>query len=168
MMLYNSLQTFQLQYNRNGLGWNDVNGSSSVVRATASPNVADGANTTQQIGSGTFVSPNAGFDEVNGLAGGTSLDFSGSDEVEVEFSVQIRSVDVANDDTIQLRIEGLDTYTNTPTVTVSGIPEYDQDAFRARNDDGSESAATWKSALNNNWTQKMDENESKVKFLIKI
>ena len=58
------------------------------------------------MGSGTFVTPNAGFDEVNGLAGGASLDFSGSDEVEVEYSVQIRSVDVSNDDTIQLRVKG--------------------------------------------------------------
>jgi hypothetical protein len=81
-------KTFQLEYNRNGGGWNDVNGASSVVRAWASPNVADAANTTQQVGSGTFVTPNAGFDEVNGQAGGISLDFSGSDEVEVEYSVQ--------------------------------------------------------------------------------
>ena len=61
-------KTFQLEYNRNGGGWNDVNAASSVVRSWASPNVADGANTTQQVGSGTFVTPNAGFDEVDGLA----------------------------------------------------------------------------------------------------
>jgi hypothetical protein len=158
-------QTFQLEYNRNGGGWNDVNGASSVVRATASPNVADGANTTQQVGSGTFVTPNAGFDEVDGQAGGTSLDFSGSDEVEVEYSLQIRSVDVANDDTIQLRVKGLDVYSNTPTATVSGIPEFDQDSFRGRNDDGSETTATWQADANVNWTQVMDQN-FRVRFVV--
>jgi len=104
--------------------------------------VADGADTTQQIGSGTPVGANNdAFDEVDGLAGSTNLDFSGSDEVELEYCVQIRSVDVANDDTIQLRVKGLDAYTSTPTATVSGIPEFDQDSFRARNDDGNETNA---------------------------
>ena len=158
-------QTFQLEYNRNGGGWNDVTGASSVVRATASPNVADAADTTQQVGSGTFVAPNAGFDEVNGLAGGTPLDFSGSDEVEVEYSVQIRSVDVANDDTIQLRVKGLDAYTNTPTATVNGIPEFDQASFRGRNDDGNETTATWIASTNLNWSQVMDTN-FRVRFVV--
>ena len=104
------IEDLQVEY-LNGAGWNDVNAASSVVRAWASPNVADGADTTQQVGSGTFVTPNAGFDEVNGLAGGTSLDFSGSDEVEVEYCVQIRSAVVSDTDTIQLRVKGLDSYT---------------------------------------------------------
>jgi hypothetical protein len=127
--------------------------------------VADGADTTQQIGSGTFVAPNAGFDEANGQAGGSALDFSGSDEVELEYCLQIRSVDVSNDDTIQLRIKAVNTYTSTPTITVSGIPEYDQDKFRGRNDDDNEADATWKAAVNNNWTQKMDEN-FRVRFVV--
>ncbi|NIQ91673.1 MAG: DUF2341 domain-containing protein, partial [Deltaproteobacteria bacterium] len=111
-------KTFQLEYNLNGGGWNDVTGSSSVVKATATANVTDGANTTQQLGSGTYVPTNAGFDEANGQVG--SMDFAGSDEVEVEFSLQIVGTDVSNSDTIQLRVNGLDTYTNTPTVTVTG------------------------------------------------
>ncbi len=111
-------KTFQLEYNHNGSGWNDATGASSVVRSWISPSVADGADTTQQVGSGTFVTPNGGFDEVNGLAGGASLDFSGSDETEVEYCIQIRSADVSNNDTVQLRVKGLDTYTSTPTITV--------------------------------------------------
>jgi len=158
-------RTFQLEYNRNGGGWNDVNAASSVVRVTASPNVADGTDTTQQVGSGSFVTPNAGFDEVNGQAGGTSLDFSGSDEVELEYCVQIRSVDVANDDTIQLRVKGLDAYTSTPTATVNGIPEFDQDSFRARNDDGNETSATWSADTNIDWTQVVDVN-FRVRFVV--
>ncbi len=158
-------KSFQLEYNHNGGGWNDVNGTSSVVRAWASPNVTDGADTTQQIGAGTFVTPNAGFDEVNGQVGGTTLDFSGSDEVELEFSLQIRSVDVANDDSIQLRIKGLTSYTNTPTITVNGILEFEQDSFRGRNDDGNESAATWKAIANADWTQQADTN-FRVRFVV--
>jgi hypothetical protein len=48
------------------------------------------------------------------------MDFAGSDEVELELSLQIVSADVSNGDTIQLRVKGLDTYTNTPTVTATG------------------------------------------------
>jgi len=113
-------KTLQLEYNLNSGGWNDVTGSSSVVKATATANVVDAADTTQQLGSGTFVSTNAGFDEANGAVGGASLDFSGSDEVEVEFSLQIVSGDVSNGDTLQLRVKGLDIYTNTPTIAVTG------------------------------------------------
>lgn len=114
--------TFELQYNLGGAGWNNVTGSSSVVRSSASSSVADGADTTQQVGSGTFVSPNSGFDEVDGVCGGAALDFAGDDEVEVEFCVQIRSADVNNSDTIQLRVTYNTgtalTYSQTPTVTV--------------------------------------------------
>jgi hypothetical protein len=113
-------KTFQLEYNLNGGGWNDVTGASSVVKAAATANVTDAVDTTQQLGSGTFVTPNASFDEADGLVGGASLDFTGSDEMEAEFSLQIVGTDVSNGDTIQLRVKGLDTYTNTPTVTVTG------------------------------------------------
>lgn len=117
-------KTWQLQYNRLGLGWNTVNGSSSVVRSTASPNLADAANLTSQltIGTGTFQGA-TGFDEVNGAAGGNSMDLAASGHAEAEFCVQIRSADVASGDTIQLRItdngSAFAAYDQTPTVTVS-------------------------------------------------
>ncbi|MBW3538762.1 MAG: hypothetical protein KY476_00680 [Planctomycetes bacterium] len=41
----------------------------------------------------------------------------------------------------------------------------EQTSFRARNDDGSESAATWKEAVDVDWTQLVDEN-FRVRFLI--
>ena len=109
----------QLQYNRNGDGWFDVNELSSIVRASDSPNLTDGEDTTQQVGSGTFVSPNDGVDEVNGTAGGTVCDFVGNDECEFEYCAQIRSADVDNLDTIELRLVSINTYTETPIVTVS-------------------------------------------------
>lgn len=117
---------FRLQYNKNSGGWNDVDASSTNVRSSASPNVTDGIDTTEQLGMpGTFVTPNAGFDEVDGVVGGSSLDFTTTvnQEVELEFCFQVRGVDTADNDTIQLRVvkeDGtvLGTYTNTPTMTI--------------------------------------------------
>lgn len=117
----------QLQYNLKGAGWNPVNGTSSVVQSAASTQFADDDNTTQQLGAGTFITPNSGMDEDNGLAGeNNDIDFAGSDEVEVEYCCQILSGDVADSDTIQLRlVRGdltvLEGYTNTPSITVSEV-----------------------------------------------
>jgi hypothetical protein len=114
----------QLQYNLNGAGWNNVTGASSVIRGVLSANYADGANTTQQIGAGTFIVTNAGMVEGDGgPASATAPDFAGSDETEFEFMLEIQAADVVNSDTIQLRVTkagtALGTYTNTPTVTVT-------------------------------------------------
>ncbi len=110
----------QLQYNLNSGGWNDVNAASSVVRSTASPNVADGATTTEQLaGAGTFTAGT--FDEVDGLVPSKSLD---NNETEHEYCFQIRAADVSNSDTIDFRlVDGVagtvfGTYTQTPTATV--------------------------------------------------
>lgn len=116
----------QLQYNLNGAGWNNVTGASSVIRGVLSSNYADGDDTTQQIGAGTFVTPNSGMVEGDGgPASATEPDFAGSDETEFEFMLEIQAGDVVDTDTIQLRVTkagtALDTYTNTPTVTVQEV-----------------------------------------------
>lgn len=115
---------FQLQYNKNSEGWNNVNAGSSVVRSSASSNITEDANTSQVLGSGTFVTPNGGYDEVDGVTAGTA-DFSVTinEETEIEYCCQIRSADTSRGDTIQLRIRKapnvpLDVYTNTPTLTI--------------------------------------------------
>ena len=63
----------QFQYNLNSAGWVNVTATSNVVRSSASSNLADAANLTNQltIGTGTFIGL-TGFDEVNGIAGGAS------------------------------------------------------------------------------------------------
>ncbi len=118
----------QLQYNLNSDSWNDVNASSSVIRSFASTQFADGDDTTQQLGSGTFITPNSGMDEVEGLAGGGDIDFVDltADEVEVEYCIQIRSADVINTDTIDLRvIRGsttvLENYTEMPRIDINSF-----------------------------------------------
>lgn len=162
---------FQLQYNHNGGGWNDVNGSSSVIRSSASSEFAEGDDTTQQLGAGTFISNNDCMDESNGLVGGANLDWTTTtnQEVEAEFCVQARSADTSPGDAVQLRlIKEADvtftTYSNTPTLTITP-PEYSQTSFRGRNDDGSESGASWKAAADTNWNQAPNEN-FRVRFLV--
>lgn len=163
---------FQLQYNRNAAGWNDVNGASTYARSSASSNFADGDTTTEQLnGPGTFITNNNGMDETEGLAGGTGMDFTttANQEVEVEHCLQLRSADFAKGDTVQFRLVKeaditFGSYTNTPTIT----PVFDnlvQASFRSRNDNGSETTATWKQPLNTNWTQAMDVN-FRIRFLI--
>ncbi|MCH7535023.1 MAG: hypothetical protein IH948_04655 [Bacteroidetes bacterium] len=113
-----------LQYNKNNTTWNDVDDSSSLnVRMSASIHFAHGDDTTQQIGTGTFLSNNDGMNETNPPASTMVPDYAGNDETEFEFCVQIRNADVANNDTIELRVtkDGtvLNTHTNTPSITVS-------------------------------------------------
>jgi len=107
----------QLQYNLNAAGWNNVNASSSVARSFAG-SVTDGEDCTEQLdGSRTFISNNDGVDEVDGLSGGANLDFTGNDEAEVEYTLQLRSADLSEGDTVQFRIAGMDSYAQTPTIT---------------------------------------------------
>ena len=115
----------QLQYNLAAAGWNNVTGASAVVQAVASPNVADAATITEQLAQGkTFTSnasPSGLFDEVDGAVASQSL--TTTQETEMEFCFTIVSGDVADAQTLQLRVTragtALTTYTNTPTITVN-------------------------------------------------
>lgn len=120
----------QLQYNKNTLGWNSVNATSLNVRSSASGNFADDDNTTRQLTiptGGSFITPNSGMDEDNGIAGETNdIDYVDGlhDFVEVEFCFIVRSTDVTNDDAIQFRVVRapggtLDAWSVTPQITVS-------------------------------------------------
>ena len=109
----------RLQYNKNAAGWNNVTSTSTNIKAVLSANFADDDATTEQMaGPQAFV---AGRMDENGtdMAGITIL----SQDTEVEWCLQIVGTDVANNDSIQLRVTDagvtLNTYTNTPSVTVS-------------------------------------------------
>lgn len=115
----------QLEYTLNGGASTNVTAASSVVRASASPNVTDAANITQQLsgGTGTFIGL-TGFDEGDGAAGGNSLDVPASGNFEVEFAIVIRAADVTSGDTIGLRVtnNGTDftgSYTQVPAIIVT-------------------------------------------------
>jgi len=117
------LLTAQLQYNLNSGGWNDVNASSSVVQSSASPNETDNVITLEQIGGpGSYW--RSWFDEVDGVV--TTENYFSGEETEPEYCVQIIGTDVADTDTIELRVVGqgaaktaLNTYSQTPTITVN-------------------------------------------------
>lgn len=115
---------FVLRYSLNGGTYTAVSAASTVVRASASPNVTDGAATTEQLaGTGTF---NAGtIDEVDGSALGFTGAVATGQDTEVEYSAQIRSADVVNNDTVNLRVyngtTALNTYTDTPIITVNEV-----------------------------------------------
>jgi len=101
--LINNLDVL-LQYSLNGTDWVAVSASSTVVRASASGNVADAANLTEQLTGGTGVFEGAtAFDEVNGICGGTAYDIAATEHFEHEFCVQVRSADVANGTRLWLR-----------------------------------------------------------------
>src|SRR6476659_4801655 len=115
----------QLRVSLNAGAYADVNASSTVVRSVASPNVTDAANITQQLtgGTGTFIGL-TGYDEVDGAAGGASLDIPASGNFEVEYCIQLRGVDLNNGDQVQLKVTnaGTDftgTYAQVPSIIVA-------------------------------------------------
>jgi hypothetical protein len=115
--------TYQLQYNVDGAGWNDVTGASSNVRAVATSNIADDAVTTNRLagGSGTFISGR--FDEADGDTT-TSITITTNNFTEVMYSIQFRSADLPTTGatvTFQLVASGdssIDNYNVTPTANI--------------------------------------------------
>lgn len=139
---------YRFQYNKNSEGWNDVTNTSSVMRFALTPNFADQDVTTQQLGAGSFVAGRMLEDATNT----NTIALAGNDETEIEGCFQLRLNDVADEDTIQVRLvrddgTALTVYSATPTITVNDRILV-QESFRFRNDDGNESTATWKAALN--------------------
>ena len=135
-----------LQYNHEGGGWNQVTGASSVIKLVTSIEFTDGDPTTQQLGSGTFVgTDNRGMLDAGGVYAGkdpndgtATSEWLPDYETEYEICFQVKSADVSQSDTIELRLveqrvptNGNDytsvgspwpftTYTQTPTITVAG------------------------------------------------
>lgn len=110
-----SLMTPEWEYNHAGGGWINVTTTSSVIRAVDSANLTNGEDTTQRIGSGTFVTPNAWVSEVGGMP---TLDFGANEECEGLLSFQIIGTDVTNGDEILLRMFNMDSYTREADIDV--------------------------------------------------
>ena len=97
-----------------------VSGGTLVARSFASTKLTEGNDTTQRIGSGTFVTPNAGQDDINGVAGSSVCDFAGNDETEFVYCVQILSADVNAGENVDFRMSDsdIDVYTD-PEIKVT-------------------------------------------------
>ena len=112
----------QFQYNRNGLGWNNITTTSSVARAVNSVAFANGANCTKRLsGTGTFETSGAGC-TTDGTSGGAANDIVASGNSETECAIQIVGTDVSPGDVIQFRFTSPDWavgYDVTPSLTVS-------------------------------------------------
>lgn len=115
--------TFSLQFNRNGTGWVAVGaqGAPSVaVRYADAAGFADADNTTQLLGGGSFVTGDGVEVDPSDTITFTTEALS---ETEVEVALEIVGTEVADGDTIELRVvrdgsTALDSYTNTPSLTV--------------------------------------------------
>lgn len=176
---------FVIQETAGGMGsnlnldiWFAINGGSyaqvgaaTAVRYADTTQYTNGATTTQVIGSGTYTSgDSAGGVDNSNISGNIDIQ---SEEAEVEYVLQIDSGQVSHNDTITLRVRNngsvLDTYTNTPTITVNepATTAFDQDSFRGRDDDVALNSGTFNGGggLNGNWTQLVDTN-FRIRFLI--
>ena len=112
------------QYKHEGADYTDITSGSAIQWATSSQ-YADDDTTTQLLGAGSFV---AGYgSEADNIAPDSgSVSLIANEETEFEFVFTIDSAQVSNDDIILVRLLESDgteflTYTNTPTITVSGV-----------------------------------------------
>lgn len=106
------------RYSYNGAAYALISTSSSYIKLVSSGTVSDGTATTQQLGAGDF--DGGEFDDNGTMA---SESFTKSDEREYEGCFQMIPADVVSGDTIAIRMyrsggTGLDSYTNTPTITI--------------------------------------------------
>jgi hypothetical protein len=114
---------FKLQYRKNGGTWTDVNTTSTNVR-TFTGSVANGTATSRLLSSGTGTFVAGTLDSNNGAAGSANTIESG-ELTELEFITQIRSADVVQGDTIELRVVEttgsvvFGAYSQTPSLTAN-------------------------------------------------
>jgi len=113
--------SWNLYYQRNSGGYNVVT-DSSPVQVTLSDYFSDGDDCIERLsgGSGTFVSDNNGMKEATGSIVNTG---SAGYLFEVEFCLLLDAAQLADNDTINLRIyngsSAIATYTDTPVITVN-------------------------------------------------
>ena len=97
---------FLIQYNNGGAGWNDfgaVGGGTEDIDFASATGFADGDNTTtQRLGSGTQVTGDGM--EVAGASDSVAFTAEATTEAELEISFIINSGQVADEDTIQIRV----------------------------------------------------------------
>lgn len=93
-------KTPEWEYNHNGGGWVDVTTSSSVVKAV-SGGLVDGNDTTQRLGSGSFISTNAWQSEDGPMP---TLTYAASEVCEGALNFQVIAADVSDGDEVLLRM----------------------------------------------------------------
>jgi len=117
-------QAFKYRFSKNSGAYGDMTAVSSSIRTVGTANFADGDDLVDSLlGSGTLVTNNNAAEETSGtFTLGTQ--FVGVDEIETELSFQVVAADLANTDTIDIRVYESDataftTYTQTPRITIT-------------------------------------------------
>lgn len=115
-------QAYQLRYSKNGGAYTAITASSSNVKLALSGQFADLDAATQVLASGTGSYVNGQGIESSSATGSIAILASGN--TEIEFSLSIVGLDVANSDTLDFRVYtsagvAIDTYTVTPRATAS-------------------------------------------------
>lgn len=90
--------------------WNyePVTTTSTKVKATDSSYLTNANDTTQQITSGTFISPNSGVSETGTAGTDNDLDFTAGSKCEVEYAIEFIAADVVEDEVIRFRVKNVD------------------------------------------------------------
>jgi hypothetical protein len=108
------------EYRKNGGTWADATISSQNVIISNSIWYADEqADGTKRVYQGADTFTGGVLNEDNTAGENNQMDFVGDDVWEVELSMYIISGDVNDEDTIEVRVKDLDSYSNTPTITVN-------------------------------------------------
>lgn len=122
-----------LFYSLNGGAYQQAGTATTGIIVLGSANLADNANTTQQLTSFTFVAGRV--DDVDGTTTATASIVQNSG-TEFEFSLRLVAADVSDGQTLDFRLYrssvAIATYTNTPRLTVvkSGSITYTPTAQR--------------------------------------
>jgi hypothetical protein len=91
--------------------WFAVTTTTTPVRAADSTHLTHAADTTQQITSGTFISPNSGISETGTAGVDNDMDFTAGSKCEAEYVVEFINADLEDADTVWFRIRNVDTRT---------------------------------------------------------
>ncbi|MDJ0950954.1 MAG: hypothetical protein QNJ94_18740 [Alphaproteobacteria bacterium] len=116
--------SFRWIYSKNSGAYATITASSSNIRTKSTTHFADGDDCDESLlGAGTLITNNNGAEESTGVMT-MGANFSGSSEIECELSFELVSADLANNDTIDIRLEendgtDFDTYTETPRITIT-------------------------------------------------
>jgi len=114
-------EQYTFEYSYNGGTWTAITGSSSYIQiATSSYYTDEDSDNVKRVYTGILDFTGGVLDD-DGTAGeNNQIDFTTGDEVwEIESCFTIVSEDVSGNDSISVRIAGIDSWANTPVITVS-------------------------------------------------
>lgn len=95
-----------------GYVWENVTTTTAKVRAFDSTNLTHAGDTTQQISTGTFITPNSGISETGTAGVDNDIDFTANTKVEVEYAIKLTAADTVDAEELRFRIGNVDTWSS--------------------------------------------------------